>query len=385
MGLDRAKSLLEVRPGKSFLDCTACQVLNLRASHGCEIPLVLMNSFATDADSRSALGRHPKLALPDLPLSFLQHKYPKVLAGSREPADWPANHQLEWNPPGHGDIYTALVTSGMLAKLRGRGVRYVFISNSDNLGATLDLRILGWFAESGLDFAMEVALRTEMDKKGGHLARSKEGRFLLRESVQCPKADKAAFEDIRRHRYFNTNNLWLNLDGLAAELERHENVIALPLIVNPKTLNPRDPSSPKVFQLETAMGAAIGVFGKTGAVVVPRERFVPVKKCNELLVLWSDRYELTDDCRIVPAADVTPGITVDLDPAFYTRVSDFTARFPHGAPSLRRCTSLTVKGDVRFGKSVTAEGAVQVANEGTGQALVADKAKLKGRVVVSRT
>jgi len=100
----------------------------------------------------------------------LQGKFPKLLADSLEPVSWPANPELEWAPPGHGDLYTSIVTSGTLDALLEKDYRYAFVSNSDNLGAVLDERILGWFAREGLPFAMEVADRTEADRKGGHLA-----------------------------------------------------------------------------------------------------------------------------------------------------------------------------------------------------------------------
>ena len=76
-------------------------------------------------------------------------------------------------PPGHGDIYPSLVGSGMLERLLDQGIEYVFVSNSDNLGATLDLDILSHFAKTDGAFLMEVCKRTKGDKKGGHLAKRK--------------------------------------------------------------------------------------------------------------------------------------------------------------------------------------------------------------------
>ena len=118
---------------------------------------------------------------------------------------------------------------------------------------------------------MEVADRTAADRKGGHLAqRLSDGRLVLRESAQCPDADMDAFQDIERHRYFNTNNLWIHLPSLRECLAEHDGVMGLPMIRNSKTLDPRDASSPKVYQLETAMGAAIAAFESAGALRVPR-------------------------------------------------------------------------------------------------------------------
>ncbi len=116
----------------------------------------------------------------------MQHKFPKILQKDYSPASWPKNPKLEWNPPGHGDVYTALLTSGMLDSLLADGIIYAFISNSDNLGARLDESLLGYFAHHQFPFMMEVAEKTPADIKGGHLARHKNGRLILREAAQCP-------------------------------------------------------------------------------------------------------------------------------------------------------------------------------------------------------
>jgi UTP--glucose-1-phosphate uridylyltransferase len=251
----------------------------------------------------------------------------------------------------------------MLEQLLEGGYEYAFVSPADNLGATLDERILGWFARERLPFAMEVADRTEADRKGGHLARRREGGGLvLREIAQTPDEDSDAFQDVRRHRFFNTNTLWVNLRALAALLEERHGVLGLPMIVNRKTVDPGDPSSPKVIQLETAMGAAIDVFEDAAALRVPRERFAPVKTTNDLLVVRSDVYVLTSDAHVVvsPERELPELPLVDLDPEHFKLLRDFEARLPAGPPSLLECERLTVKGDVRFGARVVLRGAVSL-------------------------
>ena len=176
MGMTRAKSLLEVKDGHTFLDVIVRQVLHLREQHDAAIPLLLMNSFATRDDTLAALESYPELAIEGLPLDFVQGKVPKLLADGFEPVTWEADPALEWAPPGHGDVFTSLATSGTLAMLLERGYEYLFLSNSDNLGAVLEPRILGWFASEELPFLSEVVDRTEADRKGGHLARRRDGR-----------------------------------------------------------------------------------------------------------------------------------------------------------------------------------------------------------------
>ncbi len=366
MGLDQAKSLLTVKEGLSFLDIIA------RHAQATGVRLLLMNSFVTQADSLAALEEYPELG-GDLPLDFLQHKVPKVTQADLSPATWPADPDQEWCPPGHGDIYTALVTSGMLDRLLEAGYEYAFVSNSDNLGAVVDPSILGYFVENELPFMMEVADRTEADKKGGHLAQRPDGQLLLRESAQCLAEDEDQFQDITRHKYFNTNNLWLNLPTLKAVLEARDNILGLPMIRNSKTVDPRDSDSTPVYQLETAMGSAIAVFEGAGAVRVPRSRFAPVKTTDDLLAVRSDAYLLTDDFRIILSPARTFGqVVVSLDSAFYKLIDQMEARFPHGAPSLIECQRLTVKGDIKFGKNVTIKGDVALANRAAEQQLIAD-------------
>jgi UTP--glucose-1-phosphate uridylyltransferase len=373
MGMTRAKSLLEVKDGLTFLDIIVRQVLHLRERHGARVPLLLMNSFATRDDTLTNLERYPDLAVDGLPLDFLQGRVPKLLEDGHEPVEWPADPALEWAPPGHGDVYTSLASSGMLGELLERGYRYAFLSNSDNLGAVLDPRILDWFAREELPFLSESTDRTEGDRKGGHLARRRsDGGLVLRETAQTPDEDREAFEDVSRHRYFNCNNIWVDLRALQRMLEEGDGVLGLPMIVNRKTVDPNDSSSPRVLQLETAMGAAIGVFEGAAALRVPRSRFTPVKTTSDLLVVRSDAYRLGDDWTVSTARSRPP--LVSLDPDYYKLMGDFEPRFPAGPPSLVDCERLTVEGDVTFGRDVVVRGSVTV----TGPRKIGDGEVLEG-------
>lgn len=363
MGMDRAKSLLPVRDGKSFLDLIADQVRHARATTGAPLPLVLMNSFRTQADSLEALAAHPDIAVDGLPLDFLQNREPKLRVDDLTPVEWPADPSLEWCPPGHGDIYTALLSSGVLKKLLDAGYKYASASNSDNLGAVPDARIAGWFAASGAPYAAELCRRTAADRKGGHLAiRRSDGQLILRDTAQTAPEEMDFFTDEHRHPYFHTNNLWWDLEALYKALTDRGAVLGLPLIRNEKNVDPTDPTSPKVYQIESAMGAAIEVFEGATAIVVERERFLPVKTTNDLLTLRSDAYKLGDDSGLRLDIDTAP--LVDLDPAHYKTMDNFDARFPSGAPSLREATSLTVRGDWTFGADVKVRGDAKVTGEG---------------------
>ena len=277
---------------------------------------------------------------------------------SLQPVSWPDNPELEWAPPGHGDIYAALIGSGMLDALLERGYEYAFVSNIDNLGAVLEPRILGVMARERLPFVMEVAETTEADRKGGHIARLKRnGRLVLREKAQVPGGD-TSFGDYRRWRYFNTNTLWIHLPGLA-----EQGIPKLPLIVNRKNVDPADPSTPEVLQLETAMGAALGSIEGAEAIAVPRSRFAPVKTTNDLLVVRSDAYALREDdfrLELAPERRQPAPPVVDLDPDHYRLLADFEARFPAGPPSLVHADRFAVRGDVTFGAGTVATGTTEI-------------------------
>lgn len=360
MGLQKAKSLLEIKPGLTFLDVIVRQVRHLREQAGYPVNLLLMNSFSTSADTMAHLAQYAAegFAAPER-VEMIQNRVPKLLADTLEPVAFAANPDLEWCPPGHGDLYPALVGSGWLDKLLTAGVKYAFISNSDNLGAQPDTRFLRWFAESGVPFVMEVTRRTEADKKGGHLAtRKADGQPLLREIAQCPDEDVPAFQNIAKHRYFNTNNLWIRLDALRDYLASNGGVLPLPVIQNIKTVDPRDAATPRVYQLETAMGAAIQCFPGARAVCVPRSRFFPVKTCSDLLLLRSDAVEITDS-GLMQLAPECKGVApiVQLDSKLYKLVDSLDAL---GVPSLKHVSKLTVTGPHHFAEGEPLYGEVTV-------------------------
>lgn len=360
MGLERAKSLLPVRDGLSFLDLIARQIGALSEDAGRPIPVLLMNSFRTEADSAEALAPYPDLVPPGLPGGFRQHQIPKVLADALAPATHPEAPDLEWCPPGHGDLYPALATSGVLDGLLGADIEYAFVSNADNLGAVLEPTILGHMIEAELAFVMEVADRTAADRKGGHLCRLADGRLGLRESAQCPADEVDEFQDIGLYRYFNTNSIWLHLPTLAALLEEHRGVLPLATICNRKTLDPRDAASPAVIQLETAIGSALSLFPRAAAVRVPRSRFSPVKTSNDLLAVRSDAYVLGDDWRLTLHPERERPPTIHLATAHFATIDDLERRFPAGPPSLRHCDQLEVEGDTTFGAGVVVRGTVRI-------------------------
>lgn len=361
MGLDRAKSLLPVREGKNFLDLIVAQVRHARRTYGVRLPLLFMDSFRTRSDTLDHLARYPDLAVDGLPLDFLQNAEPKIRADDFTPVEWPDDPSLEWCPPGHGDLYPALWGSGVLDALLDAGFRYVSVANGDNLGAAPNARLAGWFAATGAPYAAEVCPRTVNDRKGGHLAiRKRDGQLILRDTAQTAPDELQFFTDEHRHPYFHANNLWLDIAQVRQAMIDRSGVLGLPLIRNEKNVDPTDPASPKVVQFETAMGSAIEVFAGAQAIAVGRDRFLPVKTTNELMLLRSDVFDLHQDGTLEAVADIP---RIDLDDRYFKLVDDFEERVSV-VPSLRRADSLVVRGDWVFDAPAEVIGDVALADEG---------------------
>jgi UTP--glucose-1-phosphate uridylyltransferase len=359
MGLDKAKSLLKVRNQETFLDIIARQIISQRQQKDIDIPLLFMNSFNTSEDTLNYLAKYEQLKSPGLSLDFLQNKFPKVVNDSLTPLQ-DSDDKNNWNPPGHGEIYMVMKKTGVLDLLLEKGYKYIFISNSDNLGAIADARILQYMSKEKLPFIMEVCHRTEMDKKGGHLAQDKTGKLILRETAQCPEDEVTEFQDINYYQYFNTNNLWVNLEALDKKLRENNNFLQLTPIMNKKTVNGID-----VIQLESAMGAAINVFEESRAVIVNRDRFVPVKKTNEFLAIRSDAYLLDENWQIKLKEGKHKAPQIQLDEKYYKSITDFEQRLNDHYPSLQNCEELSVEGDIYFGENVVITGKVKISAEKT--------------------
>jgi len=353
MGLQKVKSLLQVKGDHNFLDIIVKQIFHLKEKTKEDIPLLFMNSFNTRNDTLDYLKKYPQLAVKDLPLDFLQNKFPKIRQDDLLPLQL-ENDRLNWNPPGHGEIYMTMYLTGVLDKLLDKGIEYIFISNSDNLGAVVTSDVFGYFTKNELPFMMEVCKRTEMDKKGGHLAQKKDGKLVLREIAQCPDEELDYFQDIHYYKYFNTNNLWVNILYLKKKLEENKGRLPLSLIINPKKIK-----GIKVYQLESAMGSAISIFEGSRALEVSKNRLVPVKKTNDLLAVRSDAFQLADNYKLILHDILKSPPNIKLNSDYYKTLKQFEAHFI-SLPSLKECKSLKVRNEVFFEENVVIKGEVEI-------------------------
>lgn len=354
MGLTSAKSILPVRDGKNFLSIIREQIDLLRSRTGVPVPLIFMNSFNTVEDFRKEPSMQ-NLNPDGTPAEFLQNMVPRIYEQTLLPIG-DGSSEDHWCPPGHGDVYTALKTSGILAKLLDLGRRVAFISNGDNLGATVDERILQYFLDTKLEFAMEITPKSPADLKGGVLFRRRGFRNIsLLETAQVEDEHIKDFEDTSRFPYFSINNLYVHLETLR---DRLASGLTLSLIVNPKKWEGKD-----VLQLEAAMGSACENFANMKVIRVARDRFAPVKNCSDLLVRRSDACVLRETDKALTLhpdrRHVEPVVRLDDN---YKKLGDFERLCPV-VPSLIGADVLSVSGPVIFDAPLRIQGKVKIDNK----------------------
>ncbi|CAM9849618.1 unnamed protein product, partial [Bubo scandiacus] len=363
MGCKGPKSLIGVRNENTFLDLTVQQIEHLNKSYNTDVPLVLMNSFNTDDDTKKILQKysHSRVKI----YTFNQSRYPRINKETLLPIAKGVSCSGEntecWYPPGHGDIYASFYNSGLLDNLIGEGKEYIFVSNIDNLGATVDLYILNHLMNppngKRCEFVMEVTNKTRADVKGGTLTQY-ENKLRLVEIAQVPKAHVDEFKSVSKFKIFNTNNLWIALSAIKRLQEK--NAIDMEIIVNPKTLD----GGLNIIQLETAVGAAIKSFENSLGINVPRSRFLPVKTTSDLLLVMSNLYSLNAGSLTMSEKREFPTVPLVKLGSSFTKVQDYLRRF-ESIPDMLELDHLTVSGDVTFGKNVSLKGTVIIiANHG---------------------
>ncbi|QDS70309.1 putative UTP--glucose-1-phosphate uridylyltransferase [Venturia effusa] len=362
MGCVGPKSVIEVRDGMSFLDLSVRQIEYLNRTYDVNVPFVLMNSFNTDKDTANIIKKYEGHNI-DI-MTFNQSRYPRIAKDSLLPAPQSADSQLsDWYPPGHGDVFESLYNSGTLDKLIERGIEIVFLSNADNLGAVVDLRILQHMHDTKSEYIMELTDKTKADVKGGTII-DYEGSVRLLEIAQVPKEHVNEFKSIKKFKYFNTNNIWMNLRAVKRIVEANE--LAMEIIPNGKSIpaDKKGEADISVLQLETAVGAAIRHFKGAHGVNVPRRRFLPVKTCSDLMLVKSDLYTLQHGQLVIDPNRFGPAPLIKLGNDF-KKVSSFQARIP-SIPKIVELDHLTITGAVNLGRGVTLKGTVIiVATEGS--------------------
>jgi UTP--glucose-1-phosphate uridylyltransferase len=352
MGCVGPKSVIEVREGMSFLDLSVRQIEYLNRTYDVNVPFVLMNSFNTDEDTAAIIKKYEGHNI-DI-LTFNQSRYPRILKDSLLPAPKSYSSKIsDWYPPGHGDVFESLYNSGILDQLLERGVEIIFLSNADNLGAVVDLRILQHMVETKAEYIMELTDKTKADVKGGTII-DYEGKARLLEIAQVPKQYVNEFKSIKKFKYFNTNNIWMNLRAIKRVVEANE--LEMEIIPNEKSIpaDQKGEADQSIVQLETAVGAAIRHFKNAHGVNVPRRRFLPVKTCSDLMLVKSNLYTLSHGQLVIDPSRFGPAPLIKLGSDF-KKVSQFQKRIG-SIPNIVELDHLTVTGDVNFGRGIVLKG-----------------------------
>jgi len=359
MGCSGPKSVIPVRNDLTFLDLTVQQIEYLNKKYDSNVPLVLMNSFNTDEDTMKIIRKYSGFKVQIR--TFNQSRYPRINRESLMPVARSCKTEDDinaWYPPGHGDFYQSFANSGLLTEFVDAGKRHCFISNIDNLGATVDLNILNFIHSNDKEFVMEVTDKTRADIKGGTLIQY-EGKLRLLEVAQVPKEHEDDFKSVKKFNVFNTNNLWISLPAIQRLVD--ERTLDMEIIVNPKSLD----GGLNVYQLETAVGAAMKCFDSAIGINVPRSRFLPVKQTSDLLLVMSNLYSLDHGALIMSPMRMFPSTPlIKLGENHFKKVSPFLSRFG-SIPDVLELDHLTVSGDVTFGRGVSLRGTVIIiANHG---------------------
>jgi len=356
MGCAGPKSLVMVRDNKSFLDLILEQIEELNQKWGQKIPLLLMNSFYTHEETQAHLSTQE---FSSEIIGFQQNKFPRLHAESLSPLTPDKWGDQAYYPPGHGDFYQCVWQQGILQQLIDGGREILFISNADNLGAVVDPVILNYMDELNIPFLMEMTAKTPADVKGGSLYQQ-DGKLKLLEIARVPDDKIDEFCDQKKFKVFNTNNIWINLIALKNRLE--QGPLELTVLVNRKNIG-----ETPVVQLETAIGSALECFEGAVGLTVSRDRFLPVKKTDDLLLVRSNLFTLNKgQLKINPQRKSQYLPKIELG-EFLQNIENFQNSLPI-IPDLVDLEELKIKGDVRFEGTACLKGKVYL--EGLKKALI---------------
>ena len=257
----RVKGIVDALPERSFLGLQAERMAALQAETGQPLPMLLMNSYATDGATQQHLTANGGFGLADGSMrSFVQSAAPRIRPDGSLYRD--QSGAASFYGPGHGDLLPSLRRSGELARLKSAGVEVLLMANVDNLGAVLDPALLGAFLASGAEMMVEAAPKLPGDV-GGAPARV-DGRTQIVEGFAFPEDFDHSTVPV-----FNTNTLWFRVDALDRDFPlRWYRVL-------------KSASGEDVVQFERLVGQA-SWFLRTEYVTVPRARFLPVKTPADL-------------------------------------------------------------------------------------------------------
>lgn len=374
MGLSGPKSAIKIKNNMNFIDMVVKQLKSINRKYNASVPLILMNSFNTDERTEKMVSKYSDVDIQ----TFNQAQYVKINEENLLPMNLAFEKSKDskkaFYPPGHGDLLTSINTSGILDKLLEQGVEYLFISNIDNLAATVDINILKFITENKIDFCMEVTKKTRTDIKGGTLI-DYEDTMKLMEIAMVPKNKKNEFTSVKKFKIFNTNNLWINIKELKNILSKGD--LNLDIITNSKVVK-----GEHIIQLETAVGSAVKCFNSTAGIVVPRSRFTPIKTCSDLFLCSSNLYAANKGTLTLNKNRINQVSlpVVKLIGKNFQKIKNFDNSFGN-IPDIVDLDVLTVTGNVTFGENVILRGIVIICCPEGGRIDIPDGAILEDKVM----
>eukprot|EP01114_Cavostelium_apophysatum_P000375 TRINITY_DN1034_c0_g1_i2.p1 TRINITY_DN1034_c0_g1~~TRINITY_DN1034_c0_g1_i2.p1 ORF type:complete len:384 (-),score=100.13 TRINITY_DN1034_c0_g1_i2:54-1205(-) len=374
MGCKGPKSVLPVLTNNghsaSFLDCKVQQIESLNIEYGVDVPLVLMNSFMTNDDSKKIAQKYSGRKLPIY--TCLQQKFPLMYRDTLSPVPKSSSDFDNWYPPGSGDVFATLRRSGLLDKFMAEGKEFIFVNNVENLSGTVDFKILNSLANSPHDFLLEVTDRISTDTTGGLPILYMDNKLHILEIAQIPPTEIGKF-GVTNFKFWNTNNIWVKMPTLAKKL--NEGSLDIDFTVKYRTVGGRS-----VLQVETPASMAIHSFQNTKMMLVPRSRFRSIKTTSQLLQVQSDIYEVHNGALVmnskrVPATE--PLVKLGEE---FRKLDDYNKRFKT-IPKLLELDHLTVSGDVTFGANVTLKGTVIIVADTGSRIDIPDGTTLENKII----
>jgi len=349
--------ILKKSGGITILDCKVMQIIKLNKEYGCNIPLVLMNSPRTDSETEVLIQKYNKLEI-DIH-TFVQNVHPFMYKDTLSPLPKSQSSLEGWYPPGSGEVFSAMYRQGLLEKFKNEGKELLFISNMENLGSSVDLKLLHYIANPkvNLDFLLETTNRISTDQAGGFAIKYKDRHVHILEISQIPSQVMSKFS-LSNFKYWNTNNIWTRI-GVVIDMMKQQQ-IDLDFIVKYKVINGKN-----IAQLETPVAMSIQSFPKAASILVPRSRYRPVKSTSDLLQVQSELFELQHGLLVASTKrSYSSDPLVKLGDEFKS-MAEYERRFKT-IPNILELDHLTVSGDVYFGANVTLKGTVIiVANSGS--------------------
>jgi UTP--glucose-1-phosphate uridylyltransferase len=206
------KGTVPVLGSRSFLELRAEDVKRAQAAaEEIQIPIYLMNSFATNAATRDHCIEKGNFGLPE---GQIQHFTQFISCRMTKNGDLFENEEgeLSYYGPGHGDFAPAIQSSGCLEKFIASGGKYLFVSNVDNLGARISPVMLGMHIFSQKEMTIELAPKWPGDVGGSpYLV---DGKVQLVEQIRYPEGFNPDIVDV-----FNTNTFTFTAEALRRDID----------------------------------------------------------------------------------------------------------------------------------------------------------------------